>query len=74
MSLSSFQHALARSRRRGGLRPPRDNSFYERARGSREIKFMGSQLLFFFMGVPPKPPTDPADGISCAQAGDRVPG
>ena len=23
---------------------------------------------FFFMGVPPKPPTDPADGLSCAQA------
>ena len=25
-------------------------------------------LFLFFMGVPPKPPTDPADGISCAQA------
>ncbi len=23
---------------------------------------------FLFMGVPPKPPTDPADGLSCAQA------
>ena len=28
---------------------------------------MVSQLLFIFMGVPPKPPTDPVDGLSCAQ-------